>query len=225
MFKLVVPARLESSRIPEKLLKRIDHRTILEHSAERVYKAALRLPNTDLVIAADNTRLFVVLPIHFRGKEELTDVQCRTGTDRCAQVAEQRYWLDEDIVVNVQADMPFLDPQHIVSFVDGVREHKDPWDIFTAVAPVKTVTLGLTDPVFDRKFYMSHVGIYAYRVKDLKRLAAMPQSQKEKKYSLEQYRALEAGMHLAVYKLPYAPFEINTPEDLMHARNIARSFV
>jgi 3-deoxy-manno-octulosonate cytidylyltransferase (CMP-KDO synthetase) len=214
---IVMPARLGSSRLKDKMLQPIGARPLIAHSAMRVFEAlnGTKLA-ADFVIATDSPR--IAEAVAGSARVVMTSEQCRTGTDRVAEAAEILNWPDDGPVVNVQADMPFLDPADLLAFLRAVEAPGD-WDMLTAIAEHNMVRERGGD--FARTSQRCHVGLYAYRRPALARLAALPTSRRERGESLEQLRAVDAGMRIGFCSLPRLPFEINTPGDLAAARQVA----
>jgi 3-deoxy-manno-octulosonate cytidylyltransferase (CMP-KDO synthetase) len=174
----------------------------------------------------------------------LTKADHPSGSDRIFEAASL---LDaarrHDIVVNVQGDLPTLDPALVRGVVDALRSSNA--DIATLATEIKDETErtnpNVTKAVMaiepggtqGRALYFTratapwgegpvyhHIGIYAYRRKALDRFVAMPPSPLEKREKLEQLRALEAGMSIVVKIVDVVPLGVDTPEDLARARQL-----
>jgi len=187
--------------------------TVIEHSLRRVQEAAGDLPVT---VATDS--LEISAKIHGLTSIAMTSDTCRSGTDRCAEVAERLGWADDDIVVNVQADMPFIDTAALRGFISAAARGGD-WDVLTASVDHAVVKVRIDG--FERDAVPCHVGLYAYKCAALKRFASLPTSNGEAAMRLEQMRAIENNFRFAYHAIAAMPFEINTPEDLEAARHIA----
>ena len=216
----VIPARLDSSRLPGKLLLRDTGSSLIEHTYRAASAAACL---DDLVVATDSLKIAAAVR-RFGGEVEMTGDH-PSGTDRVAEVARRR---NADVLVNVQGDEPEIDPASIDRLVHALTS--DPAaEMATLSAPltdaaafadpsnVKVVTAAGSREGCGRALYFSrapiphdragggfsdaarlHVGVYAYRREFLIRLAALPPSRLERIERLEQLRALEAGAALAV---------------------------
>jgi 3-deoxy-manno-octulosonate cytidylyltransferase (CMP-KDO synthetase) len=236
----VIPARHRSTRLPGKALADIAGRPMVWHVAARARRAR---GIARVIVATDDVRIRDA--VAGAGVEVvMTSPDHPSGTDRLAEVARG---LDADVLLNVQGDLPLLDP----AMVEGlaVRMADEPaLPMATVAAPlhdeadwrsphVVKVVAGADgralyfsrSPIpFDRDgvrapaapFGWRHVGMYAYRREVLLRLAALPPSPLERRESLEQLRALEHGIAIGV--VPWrgtAPLiEVDTPADLERAR-------
>lgn len=213
MLQIVIPARLESSRLPEKMLQRIGGKSLIQHAVDRVIAGAGTFP---VLVATDDVR--IAREISNRCEVILTSWECRSGTDR---VAEAMDIIDRDadgIVVNVQADMPFLNPGHLRRFLE-VADKGGYWDVLTAIVDQRVVRVRLD--AFERAAVPCHVGIYAYKRVALRCFAALPTAPSEAELRLEQMRAVEAAFAFGFHAFPEMPFEVNTPQDLAAAQWMA----
>ncbi len=213
MLRIVIPARLASSRLQDKMIQRIGTKTLVEHAVDRVLEAA---GDTEVVLATDSD--MVSRYVADRVRVVSTQANCRSGSDRCAAVADICGWVSDDIVVNVQADMPFLRPSYLQGFLK-IAAAGGVWDVLTAFADVSTVDLLVDD--FRRRTTPCHVGLYAFTRNALRRFAALPTSPREEEFKLEQLRAVEHGFRIAYHAFPEMPFEVNTPQDLAAAQWMA----
>lgn len=213
MLRIVIPARLGSSRLPDKMIQRIGSKMLVEHSLARVLEVAQ--PHQIWLASDSDTIAGCALG---KCQSVLTSANCRSGTDRCAEVAELFGWDDDDIVVNVQADMPFINPDHLAGFLRAAIKGGD-WELLTAFCDVRTVSVRIDG--FRREAMPCHIGLYAYKRAALRRFAALPTSQGEAELRLEQMRAVENGFRIAYHAVPEMPFEVNTPQDLAAAQHLA----
>ncbi|MEE9272232.1 MAG: 3-deoxy-manno-octulosonate cytidylyltransferase [Robiginitomaculum sp.] len=234
---LVIPARMASSRLPGKPLKDIGGVPMIVHVMERA-KAA----NIGPVIIACSEEEVAIAVRAVGGTAVLTDPGLPSGTDRIRVAAEMidpkwRY----NCVVNVQGDLPGLDPLAIIKAVDVLqnvpqcdiatlavetldsREIADP-NVVKAVLSMETLNRGralyftrASAPSGDGGVF-HHVGLYAYRRAALDKFCALQPSPLEKRERLEQLRALEAGMRIDAAIITTAPEGVDTPEDLERAR-------
>ena len=239
--QLVLPARLASTRLPEKLLRVAAGKTILRHT----YEAAMRSRLADsVIVAVDDVRIAHEVE-SFGGRWVMTDPDCASGTDRIAEVAEKLP--ESDVFVNVQADEPEIDPQAIDLVAQTLLE--DPKaDIATVGTPIRDrsqledpacvkIVLGagagqgravyfsraavpfsrdgITEAELNSEppLYWHHIGLYAYRRDFLKWFASQPPSGLEQTEKLEQLRAIEAGKRIVVARVESATAGIDTPED------------
>lgn len=235
--EIVVPARLASTRLPEKLLLCETGKTVLEHTYLACRKA--KLPK-GITIAVDHAQLFEAVE-RFGGDAVMTDVNAQSGTDRIAEVARARP--DVDVFINVQGD----EPEIAGSSIDAVMEllQSDPSaHVATLATPIRSKS-DLEDPAcvkvvlghdgaalyFSRSVipyprswdhslllaqppcFLQHLGIYAYRRDFLLQLADLPLSPLEQIEKLEQLRFLQAGRRILVGIVDRSPRGIDTRED------------
>ncbi len=236
---LVIPARLASTRLPRKPLADICGTPMIVHVWRRAMEAAL---GPVLVAAAESEIVDVITAAG--GQAVLTKPDHPSGSDRIFEAvtrfdAEHRH----DVIVNVQGDLPLIDPAAIGASLLPLAEPLV--DIATLAAPIEDpAELQATSVVkiaagfaagakVARALYFSrapiphgagahyhHIGLYAYRRDALKRFVALPPSPLEKRESLEQLRALEAGMRLDVALVDTVPFGVDTQADLARARQL-----
>lgn len=235
---VVVPARLAATRLPRKPLVEIAGEPMILHVWRRGVEAGL---GPVVVAAADAEIAFAVEAAG--GHAVLTDPELPSGTDRVLAAVEE---LDPgrtiDLVVNLQGDMPEVDPDYLALALAPVIE--DGCDIGTLVVEtddpderadpscVKAV-VSFSDQARSRghALYFTrapapsgpgplyhHVGIYGFRRDALEHFCDLPPSALERRERLEQLRALEAGMRIGVRRVPVAPPGIDTPDDLAAAR-------
>jgi 3-deoxy-manno-octulosonate cytidylyltransferase (CMP-KDO synthetase) len=238
-FRVVIPARFDSSRLPGKALMPLAGKPMLQWVHER----ALSCAASEVIIATDDERIASAA----RGFGAEVAMTARThvaGTDRIAEVAAARGWADADIVVNVQGDEPLIPPR-IIDQVAELLGTNARADIATLASKIESQN-DLADPnnvkvacdAGGRALYFSrapipfnrdapttlssaclrHVGIYAYRVSALRKLASLPASRLELIEKLEQLRALENGMEIRVALAVERPLaDVNTAADLERA--------
>lgn len=241
-MRIVIPARYASSRLPGKPLIEIAGRPMLAWVVER----ARRTQASEVIVATDDERIAAVARA-LSVSVEMTAVHHASGTDRIAEVATRRGWLDEDVVVNLQGDEPTM-PAALVEQVARLLQDHPTAAIATLSTPIGDLA-ALRDPnvvkvVTDRAgraLYFSrapipwdrddpqrsaagvsaahrHLGLYAYRVGALRRLASSPPSPLETLEKLEQLRALDLGLEIRVAQAMALPGpDVNTPEDLARA--------
>ena len=235
--EIVIPARLASTRLPEKLLLRETGRTVLEHTY-LACQSAMR--PTGITVAVDHSRLFDAVR-QFGGHAQLTDVNAQSGTDRVAEVARSRP--DVDLFINVQGD----EPEIAGSSIDAVMHllESDPSvQVATLATPIRN-RKDLEDPAcvkvvraadgtalyFSRSviphprtweerllnqepaIFLQHLGIYAYRRDFLANLDELGASELEQVEKLEQLRFLQAGCRILVGVVQKSPRGIDTRED------------
>jgi 3-deoxy-manno-octulosonate cytidylyltransferase (CMP-KDO synthetase) len=242
MFRVVIPARFGSTRLPGKPLMRIGAKPMLQW----VHEAAIASGAAEVIIATDDERILEAAA-GWGARAQLTSLTHLSGTDRIAEVALEGGWNAEDIVVNLQGDEPMMPPA-LISQVAGLLEAHPSAAIATLATRISGVT-ALMDPntvkvVMDaggRALYFSrapvpwgrdtapagivsqrsangarrHIGLYAYRVAALRRLSMLPPGVLEQLEKLEQLRALENGLEIRVADAVMQPGpDVNSAEDL-----------
>jgi len=237
----VIPARLASHRFPEKMLKTIQGRPLLQW----VWEAASDVSLFDeVVFAVDDQRLLECVTA-FGGRGVLTSVACQCGTDRLVELCK-REAIDADIWVNWQGDEPFVKPLMITDLLSSIEQpDQDVWTLktrittslditnrniakivtsstgrllYTSRAPIPCVrdVQDLAKLVADGLYY-KHVGLYAFTSAALLAIGAMPPGHLEEKEKLEMIRWLEHGLAVTVHPTAVEVFGIDTPEDLARA--------
>lgn len=245
MFRVVIPARYASVRLPGKALLPIAGKPMVQW----VYERARATGAAEVLIATDDVRIAQVARA-FGAEAVMTAATHASGTDRIAEVATARRWAGSEIVVNLQGDEPLM-PAALVRQVAELLAAAPHADIATLAAPIGSVAELLDTNVVKvvsdpsgRALYFSrapipwnragaagalasqtdasgarrHIGIYAYRVEALVRLAALPPGALEMRERLEQLRALESGLTIQVADACAAPGpDVNTAADLARA--------
>lgn len=229
---VVIPARYGSSRLAGKVLAKKTGKYLVQHTYERVRSAA-RV--SEVLVATDDERVMAACQ-EFAAPCVMTSPDHQSGTDRIAEAAAGR---ECDIVVNVQADEPEIDPAYIDRVAGLLIEYPDvqmatllaPFDKAEDVANpniVKCVTdtqgralyfSRLPIPydrqaggVGDKGAYRRHLGIYAYRRDFLQVFTSLPPSPLEQCEKLEQLRALENGFSILTATVEKALDGVDTPE-------------
>ncbi|MES1951058.1 3-deoxy-manno-octulosonate cytidylyltransferase [Salinisphaera sp. S4-8] len=236
-FVVIIPARLASTRLPNKVLRTIAGEPMLAHvcRAARASGAAEVIVATDSEAVAEAARVAGVSACMTRA-----DHSC--GTDRIAEVAAQNSWPDEAIVVNVQADEPLMPPALIDQVAAALANDTDA-AIATAYTPIGDAetfhnpnVVKVVASAAGRAVYFSrapipfhrdsgntdfarsarrHLGIYAYRAGALKRFSAAAPGALERIESLEQLRAYELNMPIALVEAVEVPGPgVDTVEDI-----------
>jgi 3-deoxy-manno-octulosonate cytidylyltransferase (CMP-KDO synthetase) len=240
---IVIPARIAATRLPGKPLAEIVGKPMIVH----VWRRAVAAEIGPVVVACGDRAIAEVIE-SAGGQAVMTDPNLPTGSDR---IHEAVTLIDptrtHDAVINVQGDMPFIDPAAIRLAVAGLADPEI--DIATLAAPIEgeralfdssvnKVVAGFADPArparalyFSKAVvpwgdgpYYEHVGLYAYRRAALERFVALPRGVLEQRERLEQLRALEAGMRISVSLIDAARLgvQVDTPADLARARELAR---
>ena len=248
VFRVVIPARYGSTRLPGKPLADIAGKPMIV----RVAAAASRARPDGVWVATDDQRIASAVRRH-GFNAVMTSGKHGSGTERIAEVAEQLRWNDAEIVVNVQGDEPLLDPA-LIEAVAAALSGDSGAAMATAAHPL-TGAADFFNPnavkvVCDRRgraLYFSrapipwdrdrfsetietlpadlpaqrHIGLYAYRVGFLRRFAELAASPLERCESLEQLRALWHGYPIQVVSINHPPAPgVDTSEDLQRVRKL-----
>jgi 3-deoxy-manno-octulosonate cytidylyltransferase (CMP-KDO synthetase) len=236
---VVIPARMASTRLPGKPLADIAGVPMIV----RVWRQAAAAGLGPVIVAVAEPEIARAIE-QAGGRAILTEPDLPSGSDRIFQALERADPKGaHDVVVNLQGDLPALDPADIRAVVDAlVAAHADMATLVAEIddaadfdnpSVVKPVVVWESGGRRGRALYFSrarvptgegalyhHIGIYAFTREALARFVALPASPLEKREKLEQLRALEAGMHIAVARVDKVPLSVDTPADLEKARKL-----
>jgi 3-deoxy-manno-octulosonate cytidylyltransferase (CMP-KDO synthetase) len=235
----IVPARLASTRLPDKPLYPILGRPLIEWVWKRV--EGMRVLD-HLVVATDSEEVAEVCRA-LGAPVEITRPDHPSGTDRVAEVAARPEYADFDVVANIQGDEPLLEERHLAAAVELVQEG---WDVGTCATPILTEEARTNPSVVKvaraaggralyfsrapipykrddkpdaddlaREPFLRHIGIYSYQREALQRWVALAPSPLEKLEHLEQLRPMEAGMRIGVAVVGAADGGVDTPADVV----------
>ena len=244
-FKVVIPARYASTRLPQKPLADIAGRPMVVRVAEQALKSGAE----EVWVAVDHRSIFDAVREH--GFNVLmTRVDHASGTDRIAEVATAQGWADDTIVVNVQGDEPLIAPELIALVGQDLQQHPDA-AMATACHAIHDVhdmmNPNVVKVVLDKNGYAlyfsrapipyardafannqnlpenlpvhRHIGLYAYRAQFLHQYANLQPSKIEQFECLEQLRALWHGVKISVAVTENAPaLGVDTQQDLEAVR-------
>ena len=245
IYHIIIPARIESARLPGKPLLDIAGKPMIQH----VYERAMEAGATSVTVATDSLRVEEVVR-EFGGNACLTNDLHVSGTDRLAEAAQIIGLSDDDLVVNLQGDEPLMPATLIARVADTLKNDKQ--------AVVATACVSIQNPeqindpnvvkvVTDQNghaLYFSraaipflrdaaselehrvfrHIGIYAYRCGFLTEFTQLPPSSLEQVEALEQLRVLWYGGKIAVLETSDDPGHgVDTPDDLQRVRDLLES--
>jgi 3-deoxy-manno-octulosonate cytidylyltransferase (CMP-KDO synthetase) len=228
----VIPARYSSKRYPGKVLAKDTGKFLIQHTFERA--ALARLPEK-VLIATDDEKVIEACQ-SFGAECVLTSTEHNSGTDRIAEAAAN---IDAEIIINLQADEPEIEPDNIDYVAQLLLDNPD-CPMATLAAEFQNVEQ-IADPnivkvitddnnraiyfsrsaiPYDRtksgigniKQYLRHLGIYAYRKEFLLKITALPQTPLEITEKLEQLRAIENGFGILIGKVEHTCNGIDTPQ-------------
>jgi 3-deoxy-manno-octulosonate cytidylyltransferase (CMP-KDO synthetase) len=246
-FRVVIPARYASSRLPGKPLADIGGRPMVLHVLERALQAGAE----SVVVATDDAR--VQQAVEAAGYQAMmTSPDHQSGTERLVEVAEALGWDDDTLVVNVQGDEPLIDPMLIREAARQLLLHDDAV-MATLAHPIHDhadfINPNVVKVVADEAGYalyfsrapipwprdafaaqqamphelgaLRHIGLYAYRAGFLRTYASLVSSPLERYEMLEQLRVLGHGYRISLGITPIAPAPgVDTPEDLARVRGL-----
>jgi 3-deoxy-manno-octulosonate cytidylyltransferase (CMP-KDO synthetase) len=244
-FSVLIPARLASTRLPNKPLADIAGKPMVVRVAERAMQSAA----TRVVVAADHPSIVEACQAH-GVTALLTSAHHPSGSDRLAEACDLLMLADTELVVNVQGDEPLIEPA-LIDACAALLQHQPACVMSTVAHPIHQLdefrNPNVVKVVLDaagQALYFSracipwwrdgnasgvqqlpvpaplrHVGLYAYRVEFLRRYPKLPPAPLEQLESLEQLRVLWHGERIAVHVTPQAPGSgVDTPEDLERVR-------
>ncbi len=238
----IIPARYASTRFPGKPLIMINDKTMIQHVYDKVSRSKLL---DKVIIATDDNRIFEAVN-GFGGNVLMTSENHKSGTDRCGEVAnalvKEEIAGENDIIINIQGDEPFIDPVQIELLLSLFKNEKI--NIATLARQINSnkaiFNPNVVKVVFDnygKAIYFSrqaipflrnidkeqwhesgqfyeHIGIYAFRFKILNELIKLPQCTLELNEKLEQLRWLENDHDIYVNITSLQTHSVDTPEDL-----------
>lgn len=231
----IIPARFASTRFPGKPLVDINGKPMIQ----RVYEQALKADLTEVIVATDDTRISDVVK-SFGGKVVMTSSTHTNGTERIAEVAAA---IEADVIINIQGDEPFIQPEQINLLANCFHEA----DVQIATLAKQTVDAdafaqnSIVKVVFDNYFnalyfsrssipfyrddaaagntFFKHIGIYAFRKEVLLKLVQLPSTTLEQAEMLEQLRWLQHGYKIKVALTETESISVDVPEDLARIKN------
>jgi len=231
----IIPARFASTRFPGKPLAIIAGKPLLQHVVEQCQKAKSL---SEVIVATDDTRIWEMAQDYCR--VEMTRPEHPSGSDRIAEVAER---ISCDAVVNIQGDEPLIDPNVIDAVANALAQNemstaasriRNPAELDNPNVVKVVVNAAGRALYFSRRTipylreaasgskseqlaafpFLKHLGIYGYRRETLLRLVKHPVSPLENAEKLEQLRALENGIPIAVVQVNYDSVGVDAPEDV-----------
>ncbi len=249
-FRVVIPARYASTRLPGKPLADIGGKPMVLHVLERALEAGAE----SVVVATDDVR--VQQAVEAAGYAALmTSPDHQSGTERLVEVAETLGWPDDALVVNVQGDEPLIDPALIrevarqlvvhddavmATLAHPIHDHADfvnpnvvkvvadeaGYAVYFSRAPIPWPrdAFAAQQPMPHELGALRHIGLYAYRAGFLRTYAMLAPSPLERHEMLEQLRVLWHGHRISLGLTPSAPAPgVDTPEDLARVRALLKA--
>ena len=235
---IIIPSRLDAVRLPNKPLELIKNKEMILH----VYDAAKKTYIGEDYVATPDQKIVDLVDSN-GGKAILTETNHQTGTDRIYEVFKNHLNSEPELIINLQGDMPNIDPKVITNLVSYMSKGK--CDIGTLaskfiseseladennvkVATKNKLSINEFDLAIDffrkdtkiYKNYFHHVGIYAFTNKALVRYVSLKRSKLELERKLEQLRALENSMTIHVGYINSSPLSVDTNKDLVEVKKI-----
>ena len=235
---IIIPSRLDAQRLPNKPLKPINNKEMILH----VYEAAKKSNSGEVFVASPDKKIVDIVK-KFGGKSILTKDNHETGTDRVFEVFKETLNCEPEIIVNLQGDMPNIDPQAIRALIEYMNLKK--CDIGTLASELN-LAIDLKDQnivkvIVEKKMspgmfikaldfvriqttqeyqVYHHVGIYAFTNKALLRYVSLKRSKLELERRLEQLRAMENNMSIHVGYINSSPLSVDTEKDLFEIKKL-----
>ena len=235
---IIIPSRLNAQRLPNKPLKLINNKEMILH----VYESAISSKAGDVYIATPDQKVIDIVK-NIDGNVIKTSDKHETGTDRVFEVFKNALNSQPNIIVNLQGDMPNIQPQAISALVSYMQQGK--CDIGTLASEFSSkdeiknpnvVKVAVKNKLSENMFadasdffridknsndiLYHHVGIYAFTNKALMRYVSLERSKLELDRKLEQMRALENSMSIHVGYIKSPPLSVDTEEDLIEIKKI-----
>jgi 3-deoxy-manno-octulosonate cytidylyltransferase (CMP-KDO synthetase) len=239
----IIPARYASTRFPGKPLAPVAGKPLIQRVVEQCQKAKSL---SEVIVATDDARIADAAKKFCR--VEMTRAGHPSGTDRIAEVAARCAC---DAVVNVQGDEPLIEPSVIDAVAGALRDNemstaatriKNPAELDNpnvvkvvvnaegcalyfsrrTIPYLREAASGSVSEQLAAFAFLKHLGIYGYRREMLLRLVKFPVSPLETAEKLEQLRALENGVQIAVVKVDYDSVSVDTPEDVKRVERMLR---
>ena len=228
---VIIPARIQSERLPEKPLRLILNKPMINWTFEAGLKSS-----ADIVqVATESKKIY---DLFSKENAVMTSSSHHSGTDRVNEAVSKIGLSDHDVIINVQGDEPFINPEDINNLFDlaskeeikmatlyselkSLDELEDSNKVKILVNDGNALNFYRETSLVDNIFI--HQGIYAFKYKTLKSFVSWNQSDNEKKYKLEQFRALDNGIKInAIKSVSKIHLGVDTEDDLKKANEIAK---
>ena len=228
---IIIPARIHSERLPEKPLRLILNKPMINWTFEACLKTS-----ADIVqVATDSNRIYNLFS---NDNAVMTASNHISGTDRVFEAVSKINLNDNDVIINVQGDEPFINPEDINNLFDLTS--KEEISMATLYSDSKSFNeledLNIVKVIVNNEIALNffretsskdnvfiHQGIYAFKYRTLKNFVSWEPSDNEKKYKLEQLRALDNGIRInAIKSVSKIHLGVDTEEDLKKANEIAK---
>ena len=228
---IIIPARINSERLPQKPLRLISNKPMINWT----YEAALNTSADLIKVATDSKKIFNL----FSNKNVvMTSSNHISGTDRVYEAVSKIGLKDNDVIINLQGDEPFINPDDINNLFDlAAKEEVKMATLYSELkSPSELKDLNVVKILIDngtaldffrktsiKENIFIHQGIYAFKYKTLQSFVNWDSSANEKKYKLEQLRALDNGITInAIKSISKIHLGVDTEDDLKKANEIAK---
>jgi len=234
---IIIPARLKSSRFENKILADI-------MGLPMVIRTAKRVESLDRIVIATDSNEVIELAKQYNIEAVMTSEDHQSGTDRINEAAKILSLENNEIIVNVQADEPFIEPEVVQAVIDGVKTNLNQFNMVSCYKlisseladdpnHVKVITNSHHEAIYfsrakipyNRDHYHSvdycgHLGIYGFTVQSLDQFCLLHNSTLENIEKLEQLRAIENNLPIKMVQVSSKSFGIDTQEDLQNALEV-----
>ena len=228
---VIIPSRMASTRLPGKPLMQIDGIPMIQ----RVWQQAIASKIGEVFVACSEIEVHDLI-VSNGGKAILTDPNLPSGTDRVhSAFLKIKNNKDIDVIINLQGDMPLINPEHILKVIDPIKRNFAIGTLATNLNDNELNNPNVTKVEVDFKkneiaqalnFYREvtienknlyhHVGIYSYTPYSINTFINLPKSKNEIDLSLEQMRAMDSNIPIGVTYVPEVPMSVDTKEDLIN---------
>lgn len=230
----LIPARLASTRLPQKLIQLLDNYSVIQHTYRNALASNLF---TQVIVVGDDEKIKTQIDA-IQGEYIHTTQNFECGTDRIASVASA---IDADIIINLQGDEPFVDTEALAQLINLFADQSvQVGSLMYAISAVDAANPNYVKVVTDIQHnallfsrskipynrdnienvvYYKHIGIYAFRKQTLMAFAQLPISHLEHIEKLENLRLLQNGIPIRMVLTDTMPIGIDTEADLQNARN------
>ena len=228
---VIIPSRMASNRLPGKPLMAIDGIPMIQ----RVWQQATESNIGEVFVACSEIEVHDLI-ISIGGKAIMTDPNLPSGTDRVhSAFLKIKNNKDIDVIINLQGDMPLINPEHIIKVIDPIKRNFAIGTLATNLNDNELNNPNVTKVEVDFKkneiaqalsFYREvtienknlyhHVGIYSYTPDSINTFINLPKSKNEIDLSLEQMRAMDSNIPIGVTYVPEVPISVDTKEDLIN---------
>jgi len=237
---IIIPARLNSSRFENKILVDI-------LGLPMVIRTAKQVESLDKVVIATDSNEVVDLAKEYGFNAVLTSTEHQSGTDRINEAVNILQLDEDEVIVNVQADEPFIEPEVIQAVINRVKKIKENNEEIMITSCYKKISSELADDPnhvkvildensdaiyfsrakipyhrdhYESSSYYGHLGIYGFTKKSLNEFCNLSMSKLERVEKLEQLRAIDNGKKIAMVEVESKSFGIDTEDDLKNAIRI-----